>query len=208
MDNIEKAKVLAAIHMNEVCNCSHENEYVQSNVDEAYDIYARQDVYEEFIDNDGVEDNVEFFDELHVEDNMETCPILDPTPEWFTENMWDNIHDPSPSTEMCVTSWQKGDQPTKGMQFKNKALVQHALTMYSMEHNKKYKSIKANFNRLVVSYVYDACPWLVRAICSKKHKLWNLTTCKGPHTCSSLQVDCDGRMMDSEFLAITLETYI
>ena len=208
MDNIEKAKVLAAIHMNEVCDCSHENEYVQSNVDDAYDIYARQDVYEEFIDNDGVEDNVEFFDELHVEDNMETCPILDPTPEWFTENMWDNIHDPSPSTEMCVTSWQKGDQPTKGMQFKNKALVQRALTMYSTEHNKKYKSIKANFNRLVVSYVHDACFWLVRAICSKKHKLWNLTTCKGPHTCSSLQVDCDGRMMDSEFLAITLETYI
>jgi len=61
-------------------------------------------VYEEFIDNDGVEDNVEFLDELHVEDNMETCPIPNPTPEWFTANMWDNIHDPSPYSKMCVTS--------------------------------------------------------------------------------------------------------
>ena len=35
-----------------------------------------------------------------------------------------------------------------------------------------------------------------------------ITTCKGPHTCSSLQVDHDGRMMDSKFIAITLESYV
>lgn len=143
-------------------------------------------MYKDFIDNDGVKDIVEFLDELHVEDKMKACPILNPTPEWFTANMWDNIHDPSPSMKTYVTSWQKGDQLTKGMLFKNKASIQHALYMYSMEHNKKYKSIKFDFNRLVVSYVHDACPWLVQAICSKKHKLWNLTTCKGPNTCSSL----------------------
>ena len=65
----------------------------------------------------------------------------------------------------------KGDQPTKEILLKNKALVQHALTMFFVEHNKKYKSIKLDFDRLVVSCVYNACPWLVQAICSKKHNM-------------------------------------
>ncbi|KAK9996917.1 hypothetical protein SO802_021603 [Lithocarpus litseifolius] len=80
--------------------------------------------------------------------------------------------------------------------------------MFSVECNKKYKSIKSDFDRLVVSCVHDACLWSVRAICSKKHNLWKITTCKGLHTCSSLQVEPDGRMVDSKFISITLETYI
>lgn len=40
MDNIEEAEVLAAIHTNKLRSSSHGNEYVQSNVDEAYDIDA------------------------------------------------------------------------------------------------------------------------------------------------------------------------
>ena len=55
-------------------------------MDEAFNIDANRDVYEEFIDNDSAEDNPEFFDELQVEHNVDTCPILNPTPEWFTAN--------------------------------------------------------------------------------------------------------------------------
>ena len=94
------------------------------------------------------------------------------------------------------------------MLFKNKASVQHSLTMFSVEHNKKYKYIKLDFERLVVMCVHDACLWLVRATSSKKHNMWMIITCKGPHICSSLQVDNDGRMMDSKFIAITLKIYI
>ena len=97
---------------------------------------------------------------------------------------------------------------SKGMLFKNKAVVQHALTMFSMGLNKKFKYMKSDPERLVVTCVHDACLWLVRAICSERHKLWMITTCKGPHTCSSLPVGHDGRMMDSKFIAITLESYV
>ena len=95
-------------------------------MNEAFDIDAGRDVYEEIIDNDGAKDNPKFFDELQVEHNADTCPILNPTPEWFTANMWDNIHDPSPSMETRLTSRQEGDQPTKEMLLKNKASVEHA----------------------------------------------------------------------------------
>ena len=72
------------------------------------------------------------------------------------------------------------------MLFKNKAAVQHALTMFSVGLNKKFRYMKLDPERLVVTYVHDACLWLVRAIYSKRHELWMITTCKGPHTYSSL----------------------
>ena len=80
--------------------------------------------------------------------------------------------------------------------------------MFSMKHNRKYKYIKLGFERLVVTCVHDACLWSVWAISSKKHNMWMITTCNGPHTCLLLQVDYDWRMVDSKFITITLETYI
>ena len=94
------------------------------------------------------------------------------------------------------------------MLFKNKVVVQHVLTMFSVRLNKKFKYMKSDPGRLVVTCVHDACLWSVRAIYSKRPKLWMSTTCKGPHTCSSLQVDHDGRMMGSKFIAITLGSYV
>ena len=73
-----------------------------------------------------------------------------------------------------------------GMLFKNKAVVQHALAMFSVGLNKKFKNMKSNPERLVVTCVHNACPWSVRAIYSNRHKLWMITPWKGPHTCSSL----------------------
>ena len=81
------------------------------------------DVYEEFIDNDGPEDNPKLLDELQVENNVDACLISNPTPEWFTSNTWDNIHDPSPSMETGLMSWRPGGETSKGMLFKNKATV-------------------------------------------------------------------------------------
>ncbi|XP_075665267.1 uncharacterized protein LOC142634914 [Castanea sativa] len=167
-----------------------------------------RDVYEEFIDNDGLEVNPKFLDEVQVENNVDACPNLNPIPEWFTSNTWENIHDPSPSLETGLMSWRPGDEPSKRMLFKNKAVVQHALSMFFVGLNKKFKYMKSNLERLVVTCVHDACLWSVRAIYNKRQKMWVITTCKGPHTCSSLQVDHDGRMIDLNFIAITIKSYI
>ena len=105
LDDIEEAEVLGAIHTHEVQGSIHGNEHVQTYMDKAFDIDASWDIYKEFIDNDDVEDNLEFLHELQVEHTVHACPIPNPTLEWFTLNTWDNIHDPSPSMETCLTSW-------------------------------------------------------------------------------------------------------
>ena len=81
MDNIKDAEVLGTIHTREVQRYTHENEYVQTYMDKAIEMDDTQDVYEEFIDNDGPEDNLKFLDELQVENNVDVCPILNPTLE-------------------------------------------------------------------------------------------------------------------------------
>ena len=57
------------------------------------------------------------------ENNVDAYPNPNPNPEWFTSNTWDDIHDPSPSLETGLMSWQPGDESSKGMIFKNKAAV-------------------------------------------------------------------------------------
>ena len=77
-----------------------------------------------------------------------------------------------------------------------------------MEHNKQYKVIKSDTNRLVVRCIHEACPWSIWATCSKKHRMWMISKCNGPHSCTSVQVATDGRMMDSKFISIALEKYV
>ncbi|XP_075663238.1 uncharacterized protein LOC142632784 [Castanea sativa] len=208
MDNIEDTEVLGSIHTCKGRGYTHKNEDIHTYLDKTIEMDDTRDMYEEFIDNDGLEDNLEFLDEVHVEKNVDTCPNPNPIPEWFMSNTWENIHNPSPSLEAGLMSWRSGDELSKGMLFKNKAAVQHVLTMFSVGLNKKFKYMKSDPERLVVTCVHDACSWSVRAICSKRHKMWVTSTCKGPHTCLSLQVDHDGRMMDLRFIAITLEPYV
>ena len=38
--------------------------------------------------------------------------------------------------------------------------------------------------------------------------IWYVSKCKGPQSCTSLQVATNGRMMDLRFISITLEQYI
>nr|POF03392.1 hypothetical protein CFP56_60581 [Quercus suber] len=60
------------------------NEDIQTDFDDAIEIDDTQDMYEEFIDNEGPEDNPEFVDELQVENNVNACPNPNPNPDWFT----------------------------------------------------------------------------------------------------------------------------
>ena len=80
MDNTEEVKVLGATQTHDVGGSSHVYEHVQAYMDGGLDIDANQDVYEEFIDNDGLVDNLEFLDELQVEQNEEACPNAIPIP--------------------------------------------------------------------------------------------------------------------------------
>ena len=64
------------------------------------------EMYMRSIDNDGPVDNPKFLDELQPENNVDALPNLNPNPEWFTSNTWDDIHDPSPSLEIGMMSWR------------------------------------------------------------------------------------------------------
>ena len=117
MDNTEDTEVLGSIHTREDEGYTHQNEDIQTYLDKATEMDDTRDVYEEFIDNDGPIENPELLDELQPQNN------LNPNPEWFTLNTWDDIDDPSPSLETGLLSWRLGDEPSKGMLFKNKAAV-------------------------------------------------------------------------------------
>ena len=201
--------MLGATQTHDVGGSSHAYEHVQAYMDGGIDIDASRDEYEEFIDTDGPMDDTKVLDVPQIKKNKEDLPTTVPIPEWFTSNTWDNINDPSHALGTGhLTSWHKGDQPTKGMLFKNKSFVQYVLTLYSVEHNKKYKVIKSDTNRLVVQCIHEACLWSIRASCIKKHGMWQINKCKGPHSCSSLQVATNGQMMDSKFISIKLEKYV
>ena len=104
MDNIEYTEVLGSIHTREGRRYTHGNDDIQTYLDKAIEMDDTRDVYEEFIDNDGPVDNLEFLNVLEVENNVDACPNLNPNPKWFTSNTWDDIHDPSPSLETGLMS--------------------------------------------------------------------------------------------------------
>ena len=132
-------------------------------------------------------DEAEVLDGTHIENNEEDCPSTVSILEWFTSNTWDNINDPSPALgTRQLTSWHKDDQSMKGMLFQNKASIHYVLNLYFVEHNKQYKVIKSDTKRLVVQCIHEACSWSIRATCSKKHRMWVISKCNGPHSCTSL----------------------
>ena len=176
--------------------------------DDATQIDVTRDDFEELLDTMGEHEDVDHIENVVVEENRETCPDPDHTPEWFTQNTWDNMFDPSPVMEAEVLPWTPGEQPIKGMVFATKLAVRHALTWYAVRENFSFKTEHSDSERLMVSCEDDSCPWSVRAICCKGDNVWKIAKCKGPHTCDKIQNAHDGRMIDSVFLAYVLERYI
>ena len=98
---------------------------------------------------------------------------------------------------------------SKGLIFSNKEAMRQALIVYSMDNNKKYITERPNQQRLCVKWVNESCAWKVRAFSQRKlNGLWAVTVYGGPHTCLSVGVNKDGRMMDSNFLAKEFHTYV
>nr|POE51450.1 coatomer subunit gamma [Quercus suber] len=83
--------------------------------DDANHIDVTRDDFEEFLDTMGEHEDVDHIEDAIVEENKDTCPGPDPTPEWFIKNPWDNMFDPSPVMQAEVSSWMPGEQPLKGM---------------------------------------------------------------------------------------------
>nr|POF24521.1 gdsl esterase/lipase [Quercus suber] len=185
-----------------------ENEDHDGLGDDATHIDVTRDDFEEFLDTMGEHEDVDHIEDVVVEENRDTCPGPDPTPEWFTKNTWDNMFDPSPVMQAEVSSWTPGEQPLKGMVFATKLAVRNALTWYALRENFSFTTEHSDSERLMVSCEDDSCPWSVRAICCKGDNVWKIAKCKGPHTCDKIQNAHDGRMIDSAFLAYVLERYI
>nr|POF10192.1 coatomer subunit gamma [Quercus suber] len=93
-----------------------ENEDDYGVADDATHIDVTRDDFEEFLDTMGEHEDVDHIEDVVVEENRDTCPGPDPTPEWFTKNTWDNMFDPSPVMQAEVSSWTP------------KLVVGHALT--------------------------------------------------------------------------------
>ena len=137
VDGLDNTEVLGTTQTHDVGGSSHTYGHVQAYMDEGIYIDANRDVYEEFIDTDGLVDEAKVLDRPQIENNKEDCLATVPIPEWFTLNIWDIINNPSPALGIGqLTSWHKGDQPAKGMIFKNRAFVHYVLSLYSTEHNK------------------------------------------------------------------------
>nr|POE88946.1 hypothetical protein CFP56_61163 [Quercus suber] len=54
--------------------------------DDANHIDVIRDDFEEFLDTMGEHEDVDHIKDVVVEENRDTCPGLNPTPEWFTKN--------------------------------------------------------------------------------------------------------------------------
>ena len=98
---------------------------------------------------------------------------------------------------------------SKGLIFPNKEAVRQALIVYSIDNNKNYITERSSQQRLCVKCVNESCAWKVRAFLQRKlNRLWAVTVYSGPHTCLSIGVNKDGKMMDSNFLAKELHIYV
>ena len=89
----------------------------------------------------------------------------------------------------------------KGLIFANKKVVKRALTIYATKHNRNIMTSRSTKSRLSVKCVDESCMWYVGVVAKPKHRLWIVTSYRGPHSCIPLATALDSRMMDCNFLA-------
>ena len=77
--------------------------------DDATHIDVTRDDFEEFLDTMGEHEDVDHIKDVIVEENRDTCPSLDPMPEWFTKNTWNNMFHSLPIMQAEVSSWTPGE---------------------------------------------------------------------------------------------------
>ena len=219
----------------EVCESSYQQECIQSlgredededNVDHGRDEYEemirRDDFHENTINYENVDnvrhdivddhddDAIAFQDDIG--DGIGVQPVV-PTYEAhglsFYANTLGNIVDLSNFEIPFSSGWVRGMNFSEWLIFPNKEAVRQTLIVYFMDNNKNYITERSNQQRLCVKCVNESCAWKVRAFSQRKlNRLWAITIYGSSHTCLSVGVNKDGRMMGSNFPAKELYTYV
>ena len=144
-------------------------------------------------------------DDIGVQHVTNTIPAYTPPAPSFYANTWKNMVDPSNVEIPSASTWQEGMNFGKGLIFANKEAVKRALTIYTAKENKQFLISRSTKVKLCAKCVDKSCKWYVGAFMKPKlHGLWVVTVYVGPHTCISLGLPKDGRMMDSNFVASEL----
>ena len=90
----------------------------------------------------------------------------------------------------------------KGLTFANKVEVKHALTISALKENKHFMINRLTKIELCVKCVDESCKWYVYAVMKPNlHGLWMVTVYVGPHTCTPIRVQNDGKMINCNFIA-------
>ena len=117
--------------------------------------------------------------------------------------------DPSNIKIPFVSTWRRGMNLCKGLNFANKVEVKHALTICALKENKHFMISKSMKIKLCAKCMDESCKWYVCiAMKPNLHILWMVTMYVGPHTCIPIGVQNDGRMMNCNFIALFCATYL
>ncbi|KAL0001679.1 hypothetical protein SO802_015460 [Lithocarpus litseifolius] len=138
---------------------------------------------------------------ITVQHVTNTPPIYEPPASSFYANTWENMVDPEVVQQAFASSWNADMNFAKGLIFANKEAVKRALIIYAAKGNKNFITDRSTKSRLSVKCMDESCQWYVGAVLKPELGLWMVTSYKGPHSCMSLGMARDGRMMDCNFLA-------
>uniref|UniRef100_A0A2N9G5E1 MULE transposase domain-containing protein n=1 Tax=Fagus sylvatica TaxID=28930 RepID=A0A2N9G5E1_FAGSY len=139
------------------------------------------------------------YDDIQAGDSTHHIPIMEAPSPSFIANTWDNINIPCDHVITPLYTWSKEMEFRKGLIFSNKADVQYAAKIYSIERNQRYKVYESNLTQWGINCT-NGCSWKLRACQRKKHGLWEITKYSGPHTCTNIDVSKDGKMLDSNLI--------
>ncbi|KAK9991507.1 hypothetical protein SO802_026492 [Lithocarpus litseifolius] len=139
---------------------------------------------------------------ITVQHVTNTPLIYEPPASSFYANTWENMVDPEVVQQAFASSWNADMNFAKGLIFANKDAVKHELTIYAAKHNKNFITNWSTKSRLSVKCMDESCQWYVWAVLKLELGLWMVTSNRGPHSCISLGMALDGRMMGCNFLAV------
>ncbi|XP_075654959.1 uncharacterized protein LOC142625145 [Castanea sativa] len=109
--------------------------------------------------------------------------------------------DPEVCEQVFASSWNADMNFCTGLIFANKEAVKRALTIYAAKHNRNFLTSRSTKSRLYVKCMNGSCKWYVGAVMKPKQGTWMVTSYRSPHSCMTLGMALDGRMMDCNFLA-------
>ena len=93
----------------------------------------------------------------------------------------------------------------KGLTFVNKEAVKRALIIYATNDNRNFIIRRSTKTQLYAACVDENCKWYVGAYMKPKFNgLWMVTSYVGPHSCIPFGLRRDGKMMDSNFVALEI----